>query len=368
MAEHLKTGHPESAPPPGEAAEAVSSEAVPTATVSPEAVSPEAVSSKAVSPKAGRSGAAWWGTARQVGLRLLLGAATVAVVVTVTFALLYVVPGDPARGIAGPRATPELVERIREQLHLTAPLWEQYWEYAKGVFTGDLGESYQRGTPVATLIGDRLPSTLLLCVAALFVEILLGAALGTWEALRGRRLMPVLMTNIALLAIPAFALGYLFLLAFGYGLGIAPVSNGADAAHLVLPAIVLGLTGVPYYASVVRDGMAATLASPHVRTAVAKGLSRPAVLRRHVLRCTLSPVLTMAGMDVAIFVSNVVFVETIFGWPGIGRLQVTAFADQDRPVLMGTVVVAAVLVVLGNLLADTLRSVVDPRSRQELTT
>ncbi|MEU3191617.1 ABC transporter permease [Streptomyces sp. NPDC006992] len=323
---------------------------------------------KADRPKAGPLRPAWAKASRRIGLRLLLGAATIAVVITVTFALLYVVPGDPARGLAGPRATPELVERIRERLHIGAPLWEQYWYYAKGVVTGNLGESYQHGTQVSTLIGDRLPMTLVLCLAALVVEVVLGAALGAWEALRGRRLLPVLMSNIALLSIPAFALGYLILLAFGYGLGIFPVSDGADAAHLVLPAITLGLTGVPYYSSVVRDGMTSTLASPHVRTAVAKGLSRPAVLRRHVLRCALSPVITMAGMDVAIFVSNVVFVETIFGWPGIGRLQVTAFSDQDRPLLMGTVIVAAVLVVLGNLLADTVRGLVDPRSRQELQT
>ncbi|MFC5802935.1 ABC transporter permease [Streptomyces formicae] len=303
---------------------------------------------------------------RRTGGQLLLGAVTIAAVITLTFALLYLVPGDAARSIAGPRATPELLEHIREGLQLHAPVWEQYWHYAKGVATGDLGDSYQRGMPVGTLIADRLPATLLLAAAALVVEIAVGGALGAWEALRGRRLRSVLTANIALLSTPAFALGHLLLLGFGYGLGWFPVSNGADAAHLVLPALALGLTGMPYYSSAVRDALAATLASPHIRTAMAKGLPRRTVLRRHALRCALPPVISMAGMDIAIFASNVVFVENIFGWPGIGRLQATAFADQDRPLLMGTVIVAAVLVVIGNLLADTLRQLLDPRSRQDL--
>ncbi len=305
------------------------------------------------------------GHAKQIGVRLLLGLLTVLAVLTLTFLLQFAVPGDVARSIAGPRATPQLLAQIRVRLHLNAPLWEQYWAYLRDVLSGNLGESYVQQQPVRSLIAGRLPATMILGLAALVVEIALGGALGVWEALRGKRSSLLTILNTGLLATPTFALGYLFLLVFAYELAALPITTGADASHLVMPAVVLGLSGVPYYSSVVRDSMAATLASPHVRTAVAKGLPRWAVIRRHVLRCALSPVITMAGMDIAVFLSGVVFVENVFGWPGIGQLQDQAFNDSDRPVLMGTVIVAAVLVVFGNLLADVVRALVDPRARQE---
>jgi ABC-type dipeptide/oligopeptide/nickel transport system permease component len=305
------------------------------------------------------------GQAKQLAVRLLLGCLTVLAVLTLTFVLQYAVPGDVARSIAGPRATPQLLAQIRDRLHLDAPLWDQYWRYLRGVLSGNLGESYVQKQPVRSLIAARLPATLLLGVTALVVEIALGGALGVWEALRGRRSTLLTCLNTGLLATPTFALGYLFLLVFAYQLAVLPITTGADAAHLVMPAVVLGLSGVPYYSSVVRDSMTATLASSHVRTAVAKGLPRWTVIRRHVLRCALSPVVTMAGMDIAVFLSGVVFVENVFGWPGIGQLQDQAFNNSDRPLLMGTVIVAAVLVVFGNLLADVIRVAVDPRARQE---
>jgi ABC-type dipeptide/oligopeptide/nickel transport system permease component len=301
--------------------------------------------------------------ARYLTRRVLYGILTVALVVLLTFIIQYLIPGDPARSIAGPKATPELLATIRARLHLDDPMPLQLWNYFGSVLHGNLGESYTRNRPVLELILERLPATALLATAALVIEVILGASLGLWEALRQSRSWALAAVNVALLSVPAFALGFLLLLAFGYLIPVFPVDGGTGWAHLVLPAVTLGVLGAPYYANLVRDGMKDALAAPYTRTAVAKGLPKRYIVSRHVLRNALPPSITMLGMDVAIMFSGVVFVEAIFGWPGIGALQTQAFADVDRPVLMGTVIVAAILVVLGNLAADVLRALVDPRTK-----
>jgi peptide/nickel transport system permease protein len=295
--------------------------------------------------------------------RVLYGILTIALVVLLTFIIQYLMPGDPARTIAGPKATPELLASIRTRLHLNDPLPVQLWNYFASVLHGNLGESYTRNRPVLDLILERLPATGMLAAAALMIEVILGAGLGLWEALRQSRSWALAAVNVALLSIPAFALGFLLLLLFGYLIPVFPVDGGTGWSHLVLPAVTLGVLGAPYYANLVRDGMKDALAAPYTRTAVAKGLPKRYIVTRHVLRNALPPSITMLGMDVAIMFSGVVFVEAIFGWPGIGALQTQAFADVDRPVLMGTVIVAAVVVVLGNLAADALRAFVDPRTK-----
>jgi ABC-type dipeptide/oligopeptide/nickel transport system permease component len=301
--------------------------------------------------------------ARYLTRRVLYGILTVALVILLTFIIQYLMPGDPARTIAGPKATPELLASIRTRLHLGDPLPVQLWNYYSSVLHGNLGESYTRNRPVLDLILERLPATGMLAAAALMIEVILGASLGLWEALRQTRSWALAAVNVALLSIPAFALGFLLLLCFGYLIPVFPVDGGTGWSHLVLPAVTLGVLGAPYYANLVRDGMKDALGAPYTRTAVAKGLPKRYIVTRHVLRNALPPSITMLGMDVAIMFSGVVFVEAIFGWPGIGALQTQAFADVDRPVLMGTVIVAAVVVVLGNLAADIIRAFVDPRTK-----
>jgi peptide/nickel transport system permease protein len=301
--------------------------------------------------------------ARYLIQRVLYGILTIALVILLTFVIQYLMPGDPARSIAGPKATPELLAGIRDRLHLNDPLPTQLWNYFASVLQGNLGESYTRSRPVADLILERLPATAMLALAALMIEIVLGASLGLWEALRQNRSWVLAAINVALLSIPAFALGYLLLLTFGYLFPVFPVDGGTGWSHLALPAVTLGVLGAPYYANLVRDGMKDALAASYTRTAVAKGLPKRYIVLRHVLRNALPPSVTMLGMDIAIMFSGVVFVEAIFGWPGIGALQVQAFADVDRPVLMGTVIVAAIVVVLGNLCADIVRALVDPRAK-----
>ncbi|MFF0449852.1 ABC transporter permease [Streptomyces sp. NPDC004609] len=303
--------------------------------------------------------------ARRIGIRILLGLFTVLAVVLLTFVLQYVVPGDPARSIAGPKASPEVLAEIRGRLYLDDPLWSQLGHYLSSVATGDLGTSYSNDRPVLSLILERLPATAVLAAAALLVELVLGGLWGLWEALRPKRSWLLATANVGLLSMPVFSLGFLLLLLFGYQLPIFPIDGGTGPAQIVLPALTLGILGAPYYANVVRDSTREALSSAYVRTAVAKGLSRRRIVLRHVLRNTASPVTTLLGMDVAVFLSGVVFVETIFGWPGIGQMQTSAFAALDRPLLTGTVIVAATLVVTANLLVDLIRTAIDPRAASE---
>ncbi|MFD5574167.1 ABC transporter permease [Streptomyces cadmiisoli] len=303
--------------------------------------------------------------ARRIGIRILLGLLTILAVLLLTFVLQYVLPGDPARSVAGPKASPEVLTRIREQLHLNEPLLAQLGHYLAGAVTGDLGTSYAKDAPVLSLILDRIPATAVLAGAALLIELVVGTVWGTWEALRPKRSWLLATFHVGLLSVPAFSLGFALLLLFAYQIPLFPIDGGTGAAKIVLPAVTLGILGAPFYANVVRDSMRDALASPYVRTAVSKGLRRRRILLRHVARNTASPVVTMLGMDVAVFFSSVVFVEKIFAWPGVGLLQTEAFADLDRPLLTGTVVVVAVIVVLGNLTADVTRMFIDPRVKTE---
>ena len=301
--------------------------------------------------------------ARYLATRVALGILTIFLVVLLTFLLMFVVPGDPARTIAGPRATPQVLALVNANLHLNEPVLSQLGHYLAGIVHGDLGVSYVQDQPVASIIGARLPATIELGLAGLALELILGGALGVWDGLRAKRSRVLAVVNVGFLSVPAFSLAFVLLLLFGYVVAVFPIDGGTGGDRIVLPALTLGLFGMPYYANVVRDAMQESLSAPYTRTAVAKGLSRRQVLRHHVLRNALSPALTMAGLDFAILMSGVVFVETVFGWPGIGQLQTQAFYNVDRPVLMGTVVVAAVLVVIATLAIDLLRMVLDPRTR-----
>jgi peptide/nickel transport system permease protein len=303
--------------------------------------------------------------ARYVITRALLGALTIIGIVLMTFILQFMVPGDPARRIAGPRADQTVLAAVRANEHLDDPVTTQLLSYVEHVAQGDLGLSYIRRRPVWDMLAERLPATLQLATAGLLIEILLGSALGLWDGLRRRRSSGLAAMNILLLSIPTYTLGFLFLYILGYKLSLLPLSGGPGFPEIVMPALTLGLFGVPYYATVVSESIRVAASSPYARTAVAKGLSDRQVVRRHLLRNCLSPVITLAGLDVALYVSGVVFVETVFAWPGIGVLAEESFQKLDRPVLMGTVILGSILVVVFNLVADIVRALVDPRTRAE---
>ena len=303
--------------------------------------------------------------ARYLTIRLVLGLISIAGVILLTFVLQFSLPGDPARRIAGPRASPEVLAAVHKNLHLDDSEPVQLWHYVENIAHGDLGESYIQKRSVSGLIVEKLPTTALLALCALLIEVVVGGGLGLWDGLRRRRSRALAATNVVLLSIPTYSLGFIFLFVFAYRLQWLPLGGGTSFQELILPAVTLGLFGVPYYTSVVSESTRTSLAASYTRTAVAKGLPRRLILRRHVVRNCLSPVITLAGLDFAVFLSGVVFVEEVFSWPGIGALQERAFVDFDRPVLMGTVIVAAVVVVVFNLVADVVRVLVDPRARIE---
>ena len=283
----------------------------------------------------------------------------------VTYLLLFLLPADPVRQIAGRSATPEVVENIRRQLGLDLPWWQQYLRYLGNLLQGDLGRSYVQKTEVATLILARLPATLLLMAAAIVVELAIGLTAGILAASRrGRPLDRVLMVaSFTAVSAPQFVVGILLLYLFAVQLAWLPLGGYGTFAHLVLPALTLGLLGGGWYARMTRSAMIDVLRQDYVVTARAKGAGPGRVLLVHALRNAALPIIAMIGLDVGMFMSGAVVVESVFGWPGIGQLTWQAIQTVDIPIIVGVTTVAAGFIVLGNLLADLVAPFVDPRIR-----
>ncbi|PJF26934.1 MAG: glutathione ABC transporter permease GsiC [Phototrophicales bacterium] len=296
----------------------------------------------------------------------LFGAAGVVLgVATISFVLVFMMPGDAARMYAGPRAPEETVNRIREQWGLNDPLPVQYVRYVGRALQGDLGRSTRDQRPVTTAVFERLPATLQLALAGLFVELAIGIPLGILAATRPGSIWDNLATTGALIGIslPPFAFGLVALYLLGFVIPIFPLGGYGGIQYLILPALVLGLSGAAFYARVLRNSMLEIIGDDYIRTARAKGLSPRMVLSRHVLRNALLPVVTLAGIDLAQLLGGVVVIEAVFGWPGIGFQAWQAIRNQDTPIIMGTVLVAATAVVVMNMLIDFLYISLDPRVR-----
>lgn len=286
-------------------------------------------------------------------------------VVTVAFLITNLVPADPARMLAGRQASPETVAGIRTQLGLDKPLYVQYGRYLAGLAQGDLGRSYQQRTEISTLLVSRLPATLLLTAGAITLELLIGVPLGILAALVAGRWLDKGVMTLSFIGVsaPQFALGLILLYVFAYRLALVPLGGYGTPQHLVLPALTLAISGAGWYARVMRASMLETLRSDYVRTGTAKGLGRSRVVLKHALRNAVLPIVAMIGLDVGLLMGGVVVVESVFAWPGIGQLAWQAIQVLDVPVIMGTVLLTALFIVLGNLLADLLYPLVDPRIR-----
>ncbi|MCZ0963697.1 ABC transporter permease [Paracoccus benzoatiresistens] len=295
--------------------------------------------------------------------RLLQAALILLGVSFITFVLLYVLPADPVRQIAGRSATQQTVENIRQQLGLDQPLLVQYGRFLAGLVQGDLGRSYLQRTEVSTLIASRLPASLLLMAGGILCELLIGLTLGVIAALyRGRPLDQGLMvTSFVAVSAPQFVVGLLLLYVFAVQLGWFPIGGYGTLAHLVLPAVTLGIMGSGWYSRMMRSSMIEVLRQDYIRTARAKGLTRGRILFRHALPNAILPVIAMIGIDIGIFMGGIVVVESVFGWPGIGQLAWQAIQRVDIPVIMGVTMVSAGFIVLGNLLADIVTPFIDPR-------
>jgi peptide/nickel transport system permease protein len=283
----------------------------------------------------------------------------------ITFVLIYYLPADPARMYAGPSASVATVDRIRHELGLDRPLWEQYATYMARLARGDLGFSYRKQIAVTALLLDRIPYTLALTLAGVLVELLIGLPVGVASAVAPGRWPDRVGTVIALLGIsaPPFWLGLLLLYWFGAVIPIFPLGGPGGLRHLVLPALTAGLGGAAWYARMMRSSTLDILATDYVRTARAKGRATGMVVLRHVLPNALNPIITMAGMDIPWFIGGVVLVERVFNWPGVGRLAVEAIETVDVPLILGTVIFTALMVVASGILIDVVQGLVDPRIR-----
>ena len=286
-------------------------------------------------------------------------------VAAITFVLLYLLPADPAVNLAGRSATPQTVANIRHELGLDRPLAVQFLNYVGNLAQGDLGRSYTQKTEVITLIMARLPATLILMAAGIAVEVALGLVFGIIAAInRGGPIDRLVMTMCFVgVSAPQFVVALLLLYVFALMLGWFPMSGFGTISHVVLPAVTLGVLGAGWYARMVRSAMIDVLNQDYVRTARAKGVSERRVILRHALPNALLPIIAMIGIDIGQFMSGVVVVEAVYGWPGIGQLVWQAIQQVDLPIIMGVTLVSAFAIVLGNLIADLIAPFIDPRIR-----
>jgi peptide/nickel transport system permease protein len=299
-------------------------------------------------------------------LRRLIGAfGVIWGVATISFVMVFLMPGDAARMYAGPRAPEAEVERIREAWGLNDPLPVQYFRYLGRAIQGDLGESTRDKRPVLKAVTERLPPTLQLALAGLFVELAIGIPLGILAALRPGSWVDRIATIVSLIGIsvPQFALGLVALYIFGFLIPIFPLGGYGTPAHLILPAVVLGVGGSAFYSRVLRNSMLDVMGEDYIRTAQSKGLKPRTVIVTHILRNAIMPVVTIAGLDLALLLGGVVVIEAVYGWPGIGLQAWNAIKNQDTPMIMGTVLFASIAVVFLNLFVDLLYIALDPRVR-----
>jgi len=316
---------------------------------------------------------------RYIAMRLVKTVLVAVAVVLLSFFLIRVVPGDAATVMAGQSgyADEQYMNSLRAEYGLDQPLPVQLWKYVRNVAQGDLGTSYVRRQPVATVIMERLPNTLLLNAFALVVAAAGGIFLGAAAARRPGSLGDSAVTVLAMLfyAVPQFWLGLIMVLVFGVWLAWVPPfgieTMGADytglarlgdvAQHIILPGMTLALYFLASYARLTRASMLEVADQDFVKTARAKGLTERRVARRHILRNALIPLITYAGLQASILVGGSVLVENVFSWPGIGTLASEAVKARDNPLLLGIFIVTAILVCLFNLVTDIAYSLADPR-------
>jgi peptide/nickel transport system permease protein len=292
---------------------------------------------------------------------------TLAGVVTLVFLFIHLIPGDPVDVMLGESAQSADKEALRHALGLDRPLAGQFTSFVGGLLHGDLGHSFALQAPVWRLVVGRYPATLELALAALAIAVAAALPLGIGAALRPRGWLDRLSVATALLGVslPNFAVGPLLIIVFAIWLGWLPVSGRGGPAHLVLPALTLGFGMAGLLTRMIRASILETLREDYVRTALAKGLSRRRALVIHGLRNALNPVLTVLGLQFGALLAGAIITETIFAWPGIGRLTVDAINARDYPLIQGCVLAIGVGYVLANALTDLLYAVADPRVRHD---
>ncbi len=303
-------------------------------------------------------------TLRRIGTRLASLFASLLIALTMAFALGRL-SGDPTATILGPMAPPEQRAQLRHQLGLDQPLFTQYLDYLKGIVTGDLGHSLQFYQANTTMIMDRLPYTLQLVVAGMFIAILIGVPLGVLAATREGTWWDRGASTLALFgqSVPVFWLGMMFVVLFAVKLGWLPAGQSGGPDHLILPAITMALYPMAHIARLTRASMSEALAEPFVDAARARGVSRVRVVWLHALKNAMMPILTIVVLQTGILLSGAVAIEYVYSWPGLGQLALQAIQFRDFPLVQAIVIFGAVVFVILNLLVDVVHSIVDPRVR-----
>jgi len=299
--------------------------------------------------------------------RVLLAVPVLLGVATLVFSLIHLVPGDPAQAMLGDGAAPKDIAELRTSLGLDQPLLSQYVTFLRHAITGDLGKSFRTGQPVTTMIIERIPATAELAMAAMLVAIVIAIPLGVVAAVwRGTAIDYSAMTfALAGVSIPNFWLGPLLAIVFSVELGWLPVSGRGTLAHLVLPAISLGLALAAILARMTRASLLEELGELYVRAARARGVSSASAITAHALRNSMVPLLTIIALQFGAVLTGAVITETIFAWPGIGRLLIQSIGFRDYPMVQGCILLIAVTYVTVNLITDLMYGVLDPRIRLE---
>ena len=302
--------------------------------------------------------------ARFWAMRALRTLLTLIFVVTFAFVVLRT-SGDPVQSLLGPDATNEEIAQFREAWGLDRPLPEQYLRYVGNVLRGEFGRSYRDGRSVSEIVGERVPWTLLLTLTAYALALLIGVPAGIVAALRRNTLVDRAIMGLAVMgfALPNFFLGILMILLFSLHLRWLPSSGSGTLAHLLMPALTLGMFNAGALARFTRSAMLEVLSKPYMRAAAAKGASPLRQVLRHALPNAAIPVVTIIGLNLGILLGGAIVVETVFAWPGVGRLLVSAVSARDLAVVQAIVLLLAVIMVAINLAVDLLYGVLDPRIR-----
>lgn len=323
---------------------------------------------------------------RFAGRRLLQAVPLLIGIVTLTFVILHIAPGDPTAMYFNPNIPPEVLDQMRASMGLDRPLHIQYFSWIKAFLTGDFGYSYTQFRPVSQVIGDALPNTLLLGGVSLVVIFLVGCSIGTIQAVRQYSFSDTVLTisSLALYSMPGFWLGLMLVLAVSsswwpdaLALPVSAMTSVDHAAmspfgkfvdisrHLVLPVIALGLASAAGIARYMRGEMLEVIQQDYIRTARAKGLRESRVLVTHAMRNALIPIISLLGLFLPLLIGGSVVIEVVFSWPGMGRLMYDSILARDYPVVMASTFLFGVLVVVGNMIADLLYAAVDPRIRYD---
>ena len=300
-----------------------------------------------------------------IGRRFLLFVPLLIGVATVSFFLVYVLPGDPVLTMVGERYDEETLEELRREMRLDRPVWVQYAHYMAGLARLDFGRSYVTGEPVGPSLLKRFPYTLRLAILAMVISVVLGASAGVLAAWRWRTATDYVTmgTTIVGISMPVFWLGVLLIYVFSMKLGLLPPSGygGGSLRYAILPAVTLSQASTAYVARMTRSSMLDVIGEQYIQTARAKGVSEWHVLFGHALRNALLPVITVVGADFGSFLTGAVLTESIFAWPGLGRFTLDAILKRDIPTIQGAVLFMALVFMVVNLLVDVAYAWADPR-------